>query len=126
MILNSPIFKALICQAQPDVHGSAKPDGISTSDKPTTEEEINEHHSSDDDDFLGLTASLQQLELNTTLPRFFGESSGARLVKSAMAMKSNIIGVEAPSLSEITRIMRSRRPELWSTREARTLCKRYS
>lgn len=126
MILKSLVLTILFCQTQPDTYGSVMPNGISTSDELTTEEDIDEHHSSDDDDFLGLTASLQQLELNPTLPRFFGKSSGARLVKSAMAMKSNITGAEAPSLSEITQIMRSRCPELWSTREARNLRKQNS
>jgi hypothetical protein len=73
----------------------------------------------DSDDELpgGSTLSdwLQRLQINPAHPRFFGKSSGVRLLQSAIDLKSEFSGNEMPLEHQFEQIS-ARRPEFWHIR----------
>lgn len=69
----------------------------------------------DEDDFtqIGLSEDLRQLSIDAHVPtRFFGRSSGAMLVQTAIDIKNEFHGFSSAK----TTIFGCRRPEFWSSR----------
>lgn len=58
-----------------------------------------------------MSERLKRLELDPSGPRFIGKSSGANLIHSAVALKSEFAG--GPNPAEFGRNLVSRRPEFW-------------
>lgn len=78
--------------------------------------------STDDDDFahILLSDNLKRLALDPTLEldvRFFGKSSGAMLVQTAIELKNEYTGTDQPDLRRP--MLGSKRPEFWGVRSVR-------
>jgi hypothetical protein len=85
----------------------------STLDTTSSTPEEDEYSPSDDEDLKGIYCSLQQLKLDPDYPRFYGRSSGAKLVQTALALRKDVTGIDPPSLKHILQKMRIERPEVW-------------
>jgi hypothetical protein len=62
-----------------------------------------------------LSEWLNRLQLNPAHPRFFGKSSGVRLLQSAIDLKSEYSGNDTPLEDQFEQIS-ARRPEFWHIR----------
>lgn len=76
----------------------------------------------DDNAHLILADNLKQLSIDPVDYRFFGKSSGAMLIQTAIELKNEYTGSDHTHLKKATDVLGSKREEFWSPNPVCVLC----
>jgi len=95
---------SLVCQ------GQKAPTAFDSITPPSVEPKLFTVVNEEDSNFESMTYIMKQIRLESDQRSFFGRSSNIMLVKTAMDLKQEYLGVSVPSDLTINR----KRPEFWS------------